>query len=133
MFELYTDDNQSKYFSNPKDILKPGKKNYEKLYIKLTSTAATTEFLWKIPNRKKISNEHFNLCEAEISLDEIKKSINPETNNKPPGNDGLTAEFYRHFSNELAPVLLDVYDSWGKLDTMGVTYRTGIISAIYKR
>ena len=71
-----------------------------------------------------------NFCWAEISLDEIIKSINPETNNKPPGNDGLTAEFYRHFSNELAPVLLGVYDSWRKFDTMGVTYRKGIISAI---
>ena len=58
------------------------------------------------------------------------KSINSETNNKPPGNDGLTAEFYRHFSNELVSVLLGVYDSWGKLDTMGVTYRRGTISAI---
>ena len=132
IFELYTDDNKSKYSSNPKDILNL-KENYEKLYTKQTSTAATTEFVQKIPNRKKISNEHFNLCEAEISLDEIIKSINSETNNKSPGNDGLTAEFYRHFSNELAPVLLGVYDSWGKLDTMGVTYRTGIISAIYKR
>ena len=37
------------------------------------------------------------------------KSINSETNNNPPGNDGLTAEFYRHSSNELAPVLLGVY------------------------
>ena len=44
-------------------------KFYEKLYTKQTSTAATTEFLSKIPNRKKISNEHFNICEAEISLD----------------------------------------------------------------
>ena len=30
-------------------------------------------FLGKIPNRKKISSEHFNLCEEEISLDEIIK------------------------------------------------------------
>ena len=101
-----------------------------KLYTKLTSTAVTTEFISKISNRKKISHEHFNLCQAEISLNEIIKSINSETNKKPPGNDGLTAKFYRHFSNELAPVLLGVYDSWGKLDTMGVTYRRGIISAI---
>ena len=108
---------------------KSAKKFYEKLYTKQTSTAATNEFLSKIPNRKKISNEHFNLCEAEISLDEILKSINSETNNKPPGNYGLTAEFYRYFSNELAPVLLGIYDSWGKLDTIGVTYRKGIISA----
>ena len=77
-----------------------------------------------------MSNEHFNICEAEISLDEIIKSINSETNNKPPGNDGLRAEFYRHSSNELVPVFLGVYDSWGKLDTMGITYRKGMISAI---
>ena len=76
-----------------------------------------------------MSNEHFNLCEAKISLDEIIKSINSETNNKPPGNVGLTAEYYRHFSNELAPFLLGVYDSWGKFDTMRVTQR-GIISVI---
>ena len=82
-----------------------------KLYTKWASRAAITEFVWKIPNRKKISYEHFNLCEAESSSDEMIKSINSETNNKPPGNDGLTAEFYRHFSNELAPVLLGVYYS----------------------
>ena len=44
------------------------KKIYEKLYTKQTSTAAITEFLSKIPYRKKVS-KHFNLCEAEISLD----------------------------------------------------------------
>ena len=129
IFELYTDDNKSKYSSNPMNILKSAKK-IMKLYTKWTSTAAITEFVCKIPNRKKISNEHFNLWEAKISLDEIIKSTNSETNNKPPGNDGLAAEFYRQFSNKLAPVLLDVYDSRGKLDTVGVIYRTGIISAI---
>ena len=44
-------------------------------------------------------------------------------------NVDLTAEFYRHFSKELASVLLGVYDSWEKFDNMGITYR-GIISAI---
>ena len=41
---------------------------------KQTSAVATTEFLSKIPNRNEISNEHLNLCEAEISLDEIIRS-----------------------------------------------------------
>ena len=44
-----------------------------------------------------------------MSLDEIIKSINSETNKKSPGNDGLKATFYKHFSNELAPVFLHVY------------------------
>ena len=96
IFELYTDDNKSKYSSNPKDILKSAKK-IMKLYTKWTSKAATTEFVCKIPNKKKISNEHFNLCEAEISLDEIIKFTNSETNIKPPGNDGLTAEIMGTF------------------------------------
>ena len=133
IFELYTYDNKSKYSRNPKDILKSRKKSYEKLYTKQTFTAATTEFVSKIPNRNKIFNEHFNLCEAEISLDEIIKSINSETNDNSPGNDGLTEKFCKHFLNELASVLLDVYDSWVKLGTMGVTSRTGVIHAIYKK
>ena len=62
IFELYTDDNKSKYSSNPKGILKSEKKNCEKLYTKQTSTATTIEFLSKTPNRKKTSNGNFNLC-----------------------------------------------------------------------
>ena len=61
------------------------------------------------------------------------KSTNSETKNKsPPANDGLTAEIYKHFSNVLTPVLLDVLtDSWGKLGTMGITSRTGISMIFY--
>ena len=59
------------------------------------------------------------------------KSINSETNNKSPGNDGLTAELYKHFSKDLTPALLDVYESWGKFGTMGVTFRTGISMIFY--
>ena len=75
IFELYTADNKSKYSSNPNGVLKSAKKIME-FYTKWTSTAAATEFLCKIPNRNKVLYEHFNLCEAEISLDEIIKSVN---------------------------------------------------------
>ena len=66
IFELYTDDNKSKYSSNPMNILKSSKKNM-KLYTKCTSTAVTIDFF--LEN----SYEHFNLSEAEISLDDIIK------------------------------------------------------------
>ena len=61
------------------------------------------------------------------------KSVNSQANNKSPGNDGLKAVFYKHFSNELAPVLLDVYYSWEKFGTTSVTSRTGILFAMYKK
>ena len=40
---------------------------------------------------------------------------------------------YRHFSNGLALVLLGVYDSWGKLDTMGVTYSATYLGRLTSR
>ena len=73
IFELYTDDNKSKYSSNPMNILKSAKK-IMKLYTKWTSTAATTGAVCKIPNINEISNEHFNLREAEIFIDTFQRN-----------------------------------------------------------
>ena len=69
----------------------------------------------------------------EISLEEVFNAINSQRNNKSPGNDGLTAEFYEHFSNEVAPILLEVYNSWKQLGIIGISSRKGIISVIYKK
>ena len=46
-----------------------------------------------------MSDKHLNLREPQISVDEIRKPINYETNHKSSGNDGLTAKCYKHFSN----------------------------------
>ena len=61
------------------------------------------------------------------------KPINSQKKNKTPGKNVLIEDFYRHFSNELAPDLLDIYNSWKKLGTMGVISRIGIISVIYEK
>ena len=100
------------------------------------SRDAINKLLNKIPNFKKISMDDFNLCEAEISLDEIIEAINCQRNNKSPGNDGLTGEFYKHFSSDVAPMLLDVYNSSNELGIMGLFLSsswTGIISVTYKK
>ena len=132
--ELYTDDKKSKVSDNPKDILNSAKKIYENLYTKEEIfQSAINELLNKTPLNKKISNEHFRLCEADISLEEILNAINSQKNNISPGNDGLTAEFYKHFSNGIAPILLEVYNSWKQLGIISISSRTGIISVIYKK
>ena len=135
MSEIYTDDKKSKYSSNPKDVLKSAKNFDENLYTRENlSTSAINEFLNKIPNNKIISNEHFTLYEVEISLDKIIESINfQKKNNKSHGNDGLTAKFYKHFSNEQASILLEVYGSWKELGITGISSRMAIISVIYKK
>ena len=62
-----------------------------------------------------------------MSLHELIKSINKQIINPQ-----VIVDFYKHFSNVLSPILLDVYDSWEKLGTMGAISRTGIISTIYE-
>ena len=62
IFELYTDDNKSKYSSNPMNILKSEKKKWN------ATASALPQLLLpslKIRNRKKISYEYFNLCELK--------------------------------------------------------------------
>ena len=89
--------------------------------METASKVTITETLSKILNRKKISNEQYNVCEVKISLGEIIKFINSQINNKSSANYSLAADFYKNFSNKLAPVLLDVFNFWGKFGTMGVT------------
>ena len=45
----------------------------------------------------------------------------------------VTMVLQQNFISELASVLLDVYNSCGKLGTMSVTSKAGIISVIYKK
>ena len=67
--------------------------------------------------------------EAKISLHEVTKFINSQTNNKSPM---VKQQSYKYFSIELSTILLDVYDSLKKLGTMGATSKTGIISVTCK-
>lgn len=49
------------------------------------------------------------LCDRPISQQEVLSIINLLKNNKSPGMDGLTAEFYKVFATVLAPFLHEVF------------------------
>ena len=53
-----------------------------------------------------INNDFFDLCENDLTEDEILISLKDTQNNKTPGNDGLTKEFYETFQNEIKYVFL---------------------------
>ena len=53
-----------------------------------------------------INNDFFDLCENDLTEDEILISLKDTQNNKTPGNDGLTKEFYETFWNEIKYVFL---------------------------
>ena len=53
-----------------------------------------------------INNDLFDLCENDLTEDEILISLKNTQNNKTPGNDGLTKEFYETFWNEIKYIFL---------------------------
>ena len=100
--------NDGKLLTNQKDILDEVKTFYANLYAdkqeqsfcrRISTTHNKTmkqdEMLRKIS--KTVSYENKQHCEQPFNSEEIKQAISTLENNKSPGNDGLTAEFYKTF------------------------------------
>ena len=72
-------------------------------------------------------------CEGYISEEELNIALYSMENNKSPGFDGLTTEFYKHFwpilGHELANILNFAYDN----GSLALSQRRGIISLIFKK
>ena len=106
-----------------------------------TSKTAIAELFSKISNKKKISNKQFHHCQANVFLEKVTKSINSQTNMNSSGNDSLTANFINTFQMNYSLTFINnvlsnnayVYQSWENFGTMGVSSRTGVISATYKK
>ena len=55
-----------------------------------------------------LSSEQRDSCEGPLSFTEISNALKSLNLNRSPGLDGLTVEFYLHFWDVLAPLLLRV-------------------------
>ena len=51
--------------------------------------------------------EQINICEAELTEQEIYEALASISSNKFPSNDGLTKEFYYTFWNEVKDIFMD--------------------------
>lgn len=70
---------------------------------------ATTRFLHSVKDLRTIDMTDKNHCDTPLAVEEVVDSIALLKNNKSPGTDGITAEFYKSFSNQLAPFLRQVF------------------------
>ena len=76
-------DNKSKYSSNPKDIFKSAKKIIKNSTSSKLAQLLLLNLLGKFLTERKYLRNTLIFVRLKY-LDEIKKSINYETNNKPP-------------------------------------------------
>lgn len=80
----------------------------------------------------KVDDDDVEMCDQEISMCEIEKSLKGMKKGKTPGPDGITAEFYLCFFNELKYVFKNIFDKIEIKKELSRSMRYGMISLIYK-
>ena len=68
-----------------------------------------------------------------MSLDECYKSLKSMKNNKSPGSDGLTKEFYVTLWDTLGADLVDIFNTCYLREELTETNRNGQITLLYKK
>ena len=107
-------------------------KFYKELYSadELSDDAAATIF---DIDTTKLTDTERDQCEGQVTLDETTYAVKHMTNNKSPGIDGLTTNFYKYFWDILGPHLTTVFNQAFQRGQLTLTQRRGIISLLYKK
>jgi len=92
-------------------------------------TDLMNEFLTDLPH---LDSNQATFCEGPITSDEILSALQSMQNNKSPGPDGLSKEFYLTFFNLMSPTLVRLYCLIYEKGILTPSQRTSYISLICK-
>ena len=84
-------------------------------------------------NIPKLSEDKRKLCEEDLTEKDLCDSLKSMQNDKSPGNDGLTKEFYETFWNELKETFIDFVSETKEKGHLGTSQRQAVISLIEKK
>ena len=117
------------------DILQEEKQFYESLYTSKNVDAEKFSHspFFKPDNITPLSQEDKLACENRISINEYLNALKEFTNNKTPGTDGFTSEFYKFFWPELCTEMIASFNYAFHSGTLSISQKRGIISLIPKK
>ena len=116
--------------SEQKDILDEVKQFYVELYsLKEVEEIDLNATLTDAPT---LTNEDSELIEGPITYAEASSALRNMKNNKSPGPDGFSVEFYKFFFIEIGTFLVRSINDGFKDEQLSVTQRQGVITCIPK-
>ena len=116
---------------DPKVVLTVMKNFYNQLYTSQNQPSAERFSNFSdYESLPKLDNEKQNLCEGPITAEECLAALKTFQHNKTPGTDGLTAEFYLCFWNDISGPLIGCLNHGALLGELSISQRQGIISLI---
>ena len=84
-------------------------------------------------NIPKLTESEKDSCEGRLTKKEIWEALNSMANNKSPGNDGLSKEFYVCFFNKIHTYLLNTLNCYFSCGHMTSSQRQAMITLIEKK
>ena len=88
---------------------------YETLFRNTSANTSDCERFLNEVSVPKLNYEDTRICECDVNELELLKALKSMQNNKSPGNDGLTKEFYETFWNEIKnPFMNSIVEARGK-------------------
>ena len=113
-----------------KNILKEEMKFYQKSYSKHNQINSKIEFFEN--NINKLNNIEQNICDRLLNEEECKIALKEMKNNKSPGSDGITTEFYKIFWNDIKKFYVDSLNHSYQCGALTELQNQSIISLIPK-
>lgn len=97
-------DSKGRFFEDEGDILKEIRHSYSTLYSSANTSVGSFFNNLDHPN---LSIDDSKLCDGELTLGECSTALSLLNNDKAPGSDGLTTNFYKHFWHLIGHLVVD--------------------------
>lgn len=108
---------------------------YKNLYTKrpTQSKVEDLEILLSEIQTPKLDRESMQLCEGKITEIECFEVLNTMNDDKSPGNDGISVEFYKHFWSSLKPCMVQSFNYSYDNNCLSTSQRQAVITLIEKK
>ena len=122
--------------SNPAQVNKEIEAFYRNMYTarindKMDSQQKFNEFIENL-NIPQLNDEEQSFLEKDLTINELREALTSFADNKSPGEDGFTKEFYQTFFDLLCNDLINSYNEAFRKGSLSVSQKRGTITLIPK-
>ena len=119
-------------YTETDDMVKQTRNFYTDLYTEEgVEEEAQETLLDKI--KVKLTKEEAEICEGAVTYDEVTSALKQTQNDKSPGTDGITYEFYKAFWHLLGKDLVGVLQDSFQQNNLTKTQNMGLLTLLFKK
>ena len=119
--------------TSDKEILHEARMFYKSLYTSKVSSSEIYDDLFFQENNTKLDDMERNSCEGELTSEECLIALKSMDNSKTPGSDGLPADFYKVFWEDIKSFLVNALNAGFHRGTLSISQRRGLITLLPKK